>query len=314
MIPGWLALGEIHERKAMRASHSGSDPTKRPSMAEQYAGSMAKTVAGAGVPPQQPVPPQQMPGPPPQGIAGLPQQPPQGYANGGIVSLAGGGQIGEIEAYIRARAAARHIDPDIAVRVARGEGGLSNPFRHGEGPAPKSQLASYGKLENSYGPFQLYVSGTGAGLGDRAVKAGIDPTKDWRAATDYALKEASQRGWGQWYGAKHAGITGMMGINGNSADVPVVATATDPTAAAATDAATTAATAGDAATSEAAAAGGDPTMSQMLLMSQLMGGKGNQPQAAPPPAAQVAQGRPVDASQYVQNPAFMARMRSRNYG
>ncbi len=119
-----------------------------------------------------------------------------------------------LEQYIRQAAAARGINPDIAVRVASGEGGLHNPFRHGEGPAPKSQLAAYGPKENSFGPFQLYISGTGAGLGDKALAAGIDPRKDWQAGVDFALDNAKSGGWGPWYGAKAAGITGMMGIGG----------------------------------------------------------------------------------------------------
>lgn len=119
----------------------------------------------------------------------------------------------DIEGYIRKAAIARGIDPDIAVRVARGEGGLSNPFRHGEGPAPRSQLSSYGKLENSYGPFQLYISGTDAGLGDRALAAGIDPRNNWQGGVDFALDEVNRKGWGQWYGAKAAGITGMEGVS-----------------------------------------------------------------------------------------------------
>lgn len=117
-----------------------------------------------------------------------------------------------LEAYIRQAAAARGIDPDIAVRVAKGEGGLANPFRHGEGPAPRSQDPRLGHLENSYGPFQLYVSGNGAGLGDRALAAGIDPAKNWQGGIDFALNEVKNKGWGQWYGAKAQGITGMMGV------------------------------------------------------------------------------------------------------
>jgi len=128
--------------------------------------------------------------------------------------------VSEVEAYIRQRAPLYGVDPDYAVRVARGEGGLHNPFRHGEGPAPRSQDPRFGKLENSYGPFQLYVSGTGAGLGDRALAAGIDPTKNWQGGIDYALNEASQKGWGQWYGAKAQGITGFMGIGKRPGDAP----------------------------------------------------------------------------------------------
>jgi len=117
-----------------------------------------------------------------------------------------------LEEYIRYAAQQRGIDPDIAVRVARGEGGLKDPFRHGEGPAPKSQSPEFGSRENSFGPFQLYISGNNAGLGDRALAAGIDPRKDWKGGIDYALDEVTKRGWGQWYGAKAAGITGMMGV------------------------------------------------------------------------------------------------------
>lgn len=136
--------------------------------------------------------------------------------------------MSEVEAYIRQRAPLYGVDPDVAVRVAHGEGGLQNPLRHGEGPAPKSQDPRLGKLENSYGPFQLYVSGNGAGLGDRAVAAGIDPSQNWQGGIDYALNEASQKGWGQWYGAKAQGITGMMGIGGRPADAPAPQGAAPP--------------------------------------------------------------------------------------
>lgn len=136
--------------------------------------------------------------------------------------------MGPIEAYIREAAIKRGIDPDVAVRVARSEGGLDDPFRHGAGPAPRSQDPRYGKLENSYGPLQLYVSGTGAGLGDRAMAAGIDPSKNWKGGVDFALDEVTRKGWGQWYGAKGQGITGMMGVNGNPAPIAQRPNATSP--------------------------------------------------------------------------------------
>lgn len=117
-----------------------------------------------------------------------------------------------LEEYIRYAAQQRGIDPDIAVRVAQGEGGLKDPFRHGEGPAPRSQSAEFGPRENSFGPFQLYISGNNAGLGDSALAAGIDPRKDWKGGIDFALDEVTRSGWGKWYGAKAAGITGMMGV------------------------------------------------------------------------------------------------------
>ncbi len=124
--------------------------------------------------------------------------------------------ISPVEQYIRQRAQALGIDPNVAVKVAKGEGGLQDPYRRGAGPAPRSQAPGFGATENSFGPLQLYVSGTGAGLGDRAVAAGIDPRKDWQGGVDFALNEAKNKGWGQWYGAKAQGITGMMGIGAPS--------------------------------------------------------------------------------------------------
>src|SRR5687768_17922410 len=97
-----------------------------------------------------------------------------------------------IEQYIRARAPLFGVDPEVAVRVARSEGGLSDPFQRGRGPAPKSQR--FGGTEHSFGPFQLYLSGNDAGLGDRALAAGIDPRTNWQGGVDFALREAGQKG------------------------------------------------------------------------------------------------------------------------
>jgi hypothetical protein len=127
---------------------------------------------------------------------------------------------GEIEAFVRqvAPTLANPIDPNVALRVIKGEGGFRDPFQRSLAPAPRSQAPGLGDRENSYGPMQLYVSGTGAGLGDRAMAAGIDPRKDWKAATRFGLEEASRKGWGQWYGAKAQGITGFQGIGGRPAN------------------------------------------------------------------------------------------------
>lgn len=135
--------------------------------------------------------------------------------------------ISPVEQYIRQRALAYGIDPNVAVKVAKGEGGLQDPFRRGQGPAPRSQAPGLGVTENSFGPLQLYVSGTGAGLGDRALAAGIDPRKDWQGGVDFALKEAANKGWGQWYGAKAQGITGKMGIGGAPAGLTLSPQAAD---------------------------------------------------------------------------------------
>ncbi len=114
----------------------------------------------------------------------------------------GGG--GDIEGYIRQAAAARGIDPDVAVRVASSEGGLKDPFRQGE------SMLSYGR-EESYGPFQLHMRN--GGVGERALQAGIDPRKDWKAGVDFALDEAAQKGWGQWFGAKRVGVGNRAGLD-----------------------------------------------------------------------------------------------------
>jgi hypothetical protein len=120
--------------------------------------------------------------------------------------------MNEVEAYIRQAAQARGIDPEIAIRALRGETNFSDPYMRSRAPRPKSQKAEYGDTENSYGPMQLYISGTGAGLGDRALAAGVDPRKNWKGGIDFGLDEVARVGWDQWYGAKAKGVTGMMGV------------------------------------------------------------------------------------------------------
>ncbi len=118
-----------------------------------------------------------------------------------------------LEDYIRQAAAARGIDPEIAVRVAKSEGGLNDPIR-------QSGVMKGGVREPSYGPFQLLIGGNGTnfpeGLGNRALAAGIDPrnANDAYRGIDFALDEASKKGWGQWYGAKAAGLGNLAGIGG----------------------------------------------------------------------------------------------------
>lgn len=121
---------------------------------------------------------------------------------------------GEVADYIRQSAAARGIDPDIALRVAISEGGVNDPVR-------QSLVVKNGVREPSYGPFQLYMGG---GLGNKALAAGIDPRdpNQWKQGVDFALDQAKSGGWSPWYGAKKIGVTGMMGI-GNSPIQPVAA-------------------------------------------------------------------------------------------
>lgn len=134
--------------------------------------------------------------------------PPEDYASKRVAEAhaasGGGPQAGAIEAYIRHAAKQRGIDPDVAVRVAMSEGGVTDPTR-------QSDVVKNGVREQSYGPFQLYMNG---GLGNEALAAGIDPRKDWQAGIDFALDKAKEGGWGPWYGAAKAGIGERDGIGG----------------------------------------------------------------------------------------------------
>ena len=121
-------------------------------------------------------------------------------------------------AFIRATAAKYGVDPEVALRVARSEG-LST-FQ--------SSVVKNGVREPSWGAFQLY---TGGGLGNEFQKAtGLDPSNpaNEKATIDFALKHASQRGWGPWYGAKNTGIGEFEGVGGRGATT--VAAADSPAA------------------------------------------------------------------------------------
>jgi hypothetical protein len=127
-----------------------------------------------------------------------------------------------IEAYIRQSALQRGIDPDTAVKVARSEGGLTNPTQ-------QSNYVNNGVRETSFGPFQLRIGG---GLGDAALKAGVDPRdpNQWQKGVDFALDQVKSGGWGPWMGAKKQGITGMMGVGTTpaTAGTAIAANATSP--------------------------------------------------------------------------------------
>lgn len=115
------------------------------------------------------------------------------------------------EQYIRQAAIARGIDPDITVRVAKSEGGVNDYIQ--------SKVRKNGVQEPSFGPFQLLVGGQGTifpeGMGNQMLReTGLDPRdpKNAQASIDFALDQAKNKGWGQWYGAKAIGVTGKHGI------------------------------------------------------------------------------------------------------
>lgn len=127
---------------------------------------------------------------------------------------------GEIANYIRMAAMQRGIDPNVAVRVAMTEGGVTEP-------AARGTFAT----GSSWWPFQLHYGGPGyeylgtvAGMGNSFTRdtgfAPGDPAA-WRASVDYALDHAARRGWGAWYGAAAAGIGDWEGIKGRALGGPV---------------------------------------------------------------------------------------------
>ncbi len=114
--------------------------------------------------------------------------------------------LGDIASYISDAAIKRGIDPDIALRVAKSEGGLSSWNM-------QSNYFKNGVQEPSFGPFQLYKGG---GLGNAFMaKTGLDPAyaANGPAGVDFALDYAKKNGWGAWYGAGKAGIGDFEGIN-----------------------------------------------------------------------------------------------------
>jgi hypothetical protein len=109
------------------------------------------------------------------------------------------------EAFIRAEAAKRGINPDVAMAVARSEG--FNSF--------KSAIPG----EESYSAFQLHLTpgGRGNAVGDQFAKTtGLDvrdPANEARAI-QYALDDIKAHGWGAYHGAANgAHIGAWAGID-----------------------------------------------------------------------------------------------------
>src|SRR6185437_723576 len=107
------------------------------------------------------------------------------------------------EAFIRAEAARRGIDPDLAMSVARSEG-FNNPV---------------GDNGTSLGAFQLHVTpgGRGKAVGDLfRERTGMDPAdpKNEAAGIQFALDWAKQNGWHDFHGAANgAHLSNWAGID-----------------------------------------------------------------------------------------------------
>ena len=125
----------------------------------------------------------------------------------------------EIESFIREAAAARGISPDIAIRVALTEGGVTEPARMGDfsGP-PWYSGKSWWAYQAHYGgvgtPYATWGHTAGMGNGFTALTGWQpgDPAA-WRDCARYCLNRARTGGWGAWYGAASVGITEFMGID-----------------------------------------------------------------------------------------------------
>ena len=115
----------------------------------------------------------------------------------------------EKEAYIRAAAAKRGINPNVAMAVAKSEG-----FNSFQSTVPVA--GGPNGREDSWGAFQLYKRG---GLGNEFQKAtGLDPADpaNERATIDFALDDARKNGWKAFHGARNTGIGNWAGIDRNS--------------------------------------------------------------------------------------------------
>lgn len=125
-----------------------------------------------------------------------------GNLDAGTGAFPAGSSIEQVRQYIRAKASALGIDPNIAERVARSEG-------------LNKSLGAGGDGGTSDGPFQLHVGG---GLGDayeRQFHHSIHDKRYWKDQVDFALGQARKGGWGPWHGW-HGPANAGIGIKPDS--------------------------------------------------------------------------------------------------
>lgn len=151
----------------------------------------------------------------------------QGWNFRGFGPRTEGGEAGsafknkdEKEAFIRAEAIKRGINPDIAMSVAKSEG--FNTYTGDQG--------------TSFGAFQLHYGGrvgggnAVGGLGDVFTKkTGLDASNPdtERQQIQFALDEAKKAGWGAWHGFKGSQWAGIdRGSGGGSATTNNIGTIT----------------------------------------------------------------------------------------
>jgi hypothetical protein len=118
----------------------------------------------------------------------------------------------EYETFIRDAAQKRGIDPNVAVKVANSEGGVTEPARRGTFATGSSWWA----FQLHYGGQGYEHFGTVAGMGNgftALTKWQPGDPKAWRDAARYALNRVKAGGWGPWYGAAAAGVGKWDGID-----------------------------------------------------------------------------------------------------
>jgi hypothetical protein len=118
----------------------------------------------------------------------------------------------EIEDFIRNAALIRGINPELAIRVAKSEGGVDEYAKRGT----FATGSSWWSFQLHYGGPGYEYLGTVAGMGNGFTKlTGWQPgdPRAWRDAIRYALNRAKIGGWGAWYGAAAVGIGPWDGID-----------------------------------------------------------------------------------------------------
>lgn len=118
----------------------------------------------------------------------------------------------EIEGFIGRAAEQRGIDPAVALRVARSEGGVDEYCVVGMFPTGWSFWAY--QLHYGGAGYEQYGTVAGMGIGFTKLTHWQPGSPEaWRDATRYALNRAKASGWGAWYGAAHVGIAQWEGID-----------------------------------------------------------------------------------------------------
>src|SRR6056300_150832 len=107
-----------------------------------------------------------------------------------------------------------NIDPDVALKVWRSEGGMK--WQSQLKPQTKKVKTAGGK-EASYGPFQLYTGkgGLGSAWEEKYGKklSTANSPEDVLSQIDFALSTVPKRGWQDFKGAERVGIKQNQGVN-----------------------------------------------------------------------------------------------------